>query len=265
MSLVTALLAACGSPEVETLGLGEEPPPVVVDESPAPQARGERPEVRVNAQGQYSWALRNTRTGEVRGSANMDSFTSTTESMIKSWIAADFLSGASPSLAQQKLDVVHRMIHVSDDRAAQQLYLNRGGDAVVRRLISTCGLTSTKVHPNWWSKTRMSANDATRMGECLFDGRALNQRWTQLLREEMRSVAPDNNFGIAEAPGLRGKALAVKNGWTRHSATDNWAVNCLAVWEDQVLAVVTSYPARLGQKYGAAICRQVAEQLFPAR
>ncbi|GAA2838264.1 serine hydrolase [Crossiella cryophila] len=232
---------------------------------PETQPRANTPQVQVDTPGQYSWSLRDTKTGETRGSANQSAFANTVESMVKAWIAFDFLNGLGPaSPSQADLKTMHRMLNVSDDQAAQQLYRRRGSDAVIQRLISTCGLTGTRITTGWWSKTRMTAADATRMGQCLFDGRHLSPQWTEWLRAEMRNVAPSNAFGIAEAPGLAGQRLAIKNGWTEHSGTRNWAVNCLAVWADKVLAVLVSYPIGLGQAHGASVCRQVAEQLFPA-
>ncbi|MCO1575972.1 serine hydrolase [Crossiella sp. SN42] len=258
--LLTVAVAGCQrAPEPTVAGFGAQP------QTPDAQQRVVSPEVRVDTPGQYSWSLRETKTGAVRGSANQDRFANTVESMVKAWIAFDFLNGlgqAKPSPAD--LTNLHRMIHVSDDQAAQRLYRQRGSDQVILRLIRTCGLTGTTIKTGWWSKTRMTADDATRMGQCLFDGRHLSPQWTKWLREEMRNVDPSNAFGIAQAPGLAGKPLAIKNGWTEHGATGNWAVNCLAVWEDKVLAVLASYPAKLGQSHGASVCRQVAEQLFPA-
>lgn len=271
--LLTLAVGACrgGQDESGVAGFGPptlNPAPGTTEQTPEGQPRAVTPKVRVDTLGQYSWSLRDTRTGQVRGSVNQDSFANTAESMIKAWIAFDYLRGLQDRNAEPSpgdLAIMHRMLHVSDDQAAQQLYLQRGGDAVVRRLISTCGLRNTTVTRNWWSKTMITAADATRMGQCLFDGEHLGPKWTEWLRKEMRDVTPSNAFGIAEAPGLAGKQPAIKNGWTAHSATNNWAVNCLAVWDHQVLAVLVSYPRHLGQQHGAGVCRQVADQLFPAR
>ncbi|MGO1056815.1 serine hydrolase [Crossiella sp. CA198] len=266
-ALLMVALGGCqrALPTVSTSAPGFELPTLSRQPEPEVQPRANTPQVQVRTPGQYSWSLRDTRTGETRGSANQSAFANTVESMVKAWIAFDFLHGlgsAKPGPAD--LNALHRMINVSDDQAAQQLYRRRGSDAVIQRLITTCGLTGTRITTGWWSKTRMTAADATRMGQCLFDGRHLSPQWTDWLRGEMRNVAPSNAFGIAEAPGLTGKPLATKNGWTEHSGTRNWAVNCLAVWSDKVLAVLVSYPAGLGQAHGASVCRQVAEQLFPA-
>lgn len=212
----------------------------------------------------YSWALLNRRTGRVIGSANATTGTSSTESMIKAWIGADYLMGlrargSQPS--QFERQSIHDMIHLSDDDAAERLYRARDGNDVIRRLIATCGLTNTHVFSGWWSKTEMSARDAAMMGSCIADAQPAGPAFTKLLLTEMRTVDPSNAFGISEASVLRGRAVAVKNGWTAR-ATGNWHLNCLALWDTWSLAVQTRYPHRLGQDYGAAICRSVTEQLF---
>ncbi|HEV7896741.1 MAG TPA: hypothetical protein VGP31_02695, partial [Planosporangium sp.] len=69
--------------------------------------------VSVNVDGFLSWALLNRQTGAISGSANHTSATSSTESMIKIWIAADYLrlqaaGGRAPS--RQRLDELTAMI-----------------------------------------------------------------------------------------------------------------------------------------------------------
>lgn len=223
--------------------------------------------VSLKVSGSWSWALRNTKTGDVFGSDDKASFTNNTESMIKVWLATDFLMDAEAAgrpVTDAEQERLRKMIHFSDDQAAQWAYVSRGSDAVIRRLISTCKLNDTKVTPGWWSKTQISARDAASMGDCVLNGKLLSSKWHDWLLSQMRRVDPSNAFGIAEAPAMAGKGIAIKNGWTEHTAGTRsfWALNCLAVWGDWSLAVLTNYPAALGQAHGAGICREVAQQLF---
>jgi hypothetical protein len=261
--------AVATSPEPSVAPVPPAPPiPAKPSPRPAPKPRGPvASAVDVKTSAGWSWALRNTKTGEVIGSEDKASFTNNTESMIKAWITTDYLmdveaTGRQLTAAEQER--LRRMIHFSDDQAAQWAYLARGGDLVVKRLISTCKLTDTTVTPRWWSKTQISARDAALMGDCVLNGNLLTPRWHDWLLDQMRNVDPSNAFGIAEAPVLAGKKVAIKNGWTEHAqATGSvWALNCLAVWGDWSLAVLTNYPARLGQSHGAGICETVAQQLF---
>jgi len=231
--------------------------------SPAPRVTSPAAEgtVSFSAAGWYSWALLDTGTGKIVGGGDG---TSTTESMIKVWIAADYLSGVQAegrtSLADWEDDLLSRMLRQSDDDAAEILYQARGADPVIERMITTCGLTGTTGYEGWWSLTEMSASDAARMGRCVADGRLLDVRWTAYLLGLMRTVQPDDAFGIAQALPA-GTGVAVKNGWTEHPDLDEWHVNCLAVTDGWVLAVLTRYPAELGRDYGAGVCWEVAERL----
>jgi hypothetical protein len=204
-----------------------------------------------------SWALLNRNTGGVITGG--DSGTNSTESMIKVWIAADYLRGlGGREPTAEETDLLRRMIRDSDDAAAEKLYLRRGGDAVVSRLISTCGLTDSRPYPGWWSLTQVSARDAVRMGDCIADGKATNARWTAWLLGEMRQVRGEGRFGVVEVrPGV-----AVKNGWTKWW-DGTWHVNCLAIADGWSLSVLMRYPARFGLDNGAEVCRSVTRQLAP--
>ena len=66
-------------------------------------------------------------------------FVNTTESMIKVWIAADYLRRQQAPGAGA-LAELNRMIVDSDDNVAIKYYMINGGDASVRQLITLCQL-----------------------------------------------------------------------------------------------------------------------------
>ncbi|GAA1826103.1 hypothetical protein GCM10009835_53460 [Planosporangium flavigriseum] len=242
-------------------GTAHTQPAASVTPTPAPAAPtpGAAGSVTVNrGPGDWiSWALLDRRTGTfVTGG---DAGTNSTESMVKAWIAADYLNGLggkTPSPAET--DLLRTMIRDSNDQAAETLYLRRGNDAVINRMISTCGLTDTRVYHGWWSLTQISARDAARLGDCIADGRATNARWTAWLLSEMRQIRGEGRFGIAEVR----PDTAVKNGWTKWS-DGTWHVNCLGVTDRWTLSVLTRYPASYGLAHGAEICRAVTRQVAP--
>jgi hypothetical protein len=78
----------------------------------------------------------------------------------------------------------------------------------------------------------------------------------------LHGVEPDNAFGIPEALPA-GTDVAVKNGWTAHSGTGQWNVDCVASWSDYTLAVLTRYPMAKKLDYGAGVCRDVTAALLP--
>ncbi|HEX6499393.1 MAG TPA: hypothetical protein VF054_10225 [Micromonosporaceae bacterium] len=239
---------------------------------PAPPTLFTPRQVSVSTPGFWSWALLDRRTGQITGPSTISQTTST-ESMIKAWIASDYLrltdsSGRVPSDAD--LAELSEMIRDSNDQDAEDIYLRDGNDAVIRRLISMCGLTDTSIVHGWWSKTQMSARDAVRMGKCIGDGRAAGPRWTPWILSEMRqvrgTVAEQPNggrWGIIDAlPPDVARTVAIKNGWTLLWEDGNWHVTCLAIMDDWVLSVMTRYPSSLGLSHGVGICKSVTQQLL---
>ena len=276
-----ALVSNAGSGVAEITGSTAPPQSSTSAPPPIPTLRAGPVDVAVD--GFVSWALLDRTTGQTAGSANLTA-TSTTESMIKVWIVADFLrrsaaAGTEPSA--DDLAMASTAIRDSDDTAAQRLYNRGGGAPVIERLTRTCGLTDTRavVPPGstvvWWSFTQMSARDAVRMGACVADGQAAGPRWTSWLLTEMAQVRGTANakdqypthgggrWGIIEGlpATILAQGVAIKNGWTLHSADGMWHVNCLAVNPRWVLAVMIKYPGKYGLQYGADTCKRVAQEL----
>jgi hypothetical protein len=236
--------------------------PAIAAQASAPLLRAGA--VNVSSPGFWSWALLDVRTGELTGSANRAA-TNDTASMVKAWIAADFLRvtaerGARPT--EDDLELLRGMIRESDNEAAEAIYRRNGGTASIRRLIARCGLTDSRATPDYWSLTMLSARDAVRMGACIADGRAAGPQWTRWVLDEMRRVRGEGRFGIIQAlpPPVAGRT-AIKNGWLLRD-DGQWRVNCLAIGDGWVLAVLLRYPGPLGMAHGASVCRQVAAQLI---
>jgi hypothetical protein len=225
----------------------------------APFGRGlPRPTVTVRATGTYSWAVLDRRSGAFHASAN-GGRRDFTESVVKIWLAADHLR----RVQRPPLALLSTMIRDSHDGAADTIWARNGGDASIRRMISTCRLRETRVFPGWWSKTLISARDTARLGECVVNGTAAGPRWTQWLLDEMRQVRGKGDFGIIRViPPSKAGAVGIKNGWWMHGFDVHWRINCLAVHDDWILAIMTRYPERLGFAYGGTVCEQVARQVL---
>jgi hypothetical protein len=216
-----------------------------------------------------SWALLDRATGAICGSPDLDVALTTTQSMIKSWIVADFLRHHDPTPAQLSLAIA--AIVDSDDNATETLYLASGGDASIARLVTEGGLTETTATPGWWSMTTMSARDACRMGLAILDGHAAGPQWTPFVLTQMRSVrgsyadsdqhetSGGGRWGIIDGlPSPDG--VAIKNGWTRMSDGE-WDVNCLALHEKWVLAILMGYPSALPLQLAADHARTLTATL----
>jgi hypothetical protein len=235
-------------------------------------------EVGVDIDGFLTWAALDRATGRTASSGNQ---VNTTESMVKAWIVADYLRrtaerGEEPGRA--RLQDASRAVRDSNNDATERLYAAGGHNAVIERMIDMCGLTDTEIFPFWWSRTGITAMDAVRLGECLADGTAAGPDWTDWVLTEMRNVrgstaAKDQRgaegfeggrWGVIDGlpPEILDQGVAIKNGWTRIGDTDSWHLNCLAVADDWVLAVLMRYPAHYSLDYGAERCASVAAQLF---
>jgi Beta-lactamase enzyme family len=242
----------------------ETPTPTPTPEPTALPPLAIRPTtVRLNRTGWWAWAMLDTRTGEISGSPNKAA-TSTTASLIKSWIAADFLrrsdeAGETPS--QTRMDQLTTMIRDSDNNAAQALWSVVGKQRSTQRMVKICKLTDSIPHSNW-SNTRLSPRDIARLGACIADGRAAGSTWTKWLLNEMRHVRGVGDFGIRKAfPPAVAKTIAIKNGWVVRDAEGNYHVNCLAIGDGWTMGVMTRYPANLGYTYGGETCEEIARQL----
>jgi hypothetical protein len=193
---------------------------------------------------------------------------STTASMIKAWIAADYLrraaeAGRQPSPA--RLAELSEVIRDSDNGYAQTFFQELGEHESIERLIDICGLPYARAYPNQWSSTQLSPVDAALMGTCIADGRAAGPEWTEWLLKEMRLVRGIGDFGIRDAlPPEQRSSVAIKNGWVERTHQDAWHVNCLAIGDSWTMGVMTRYPAKLGYEHGAEICRSLAAEHLPA-
>lgn len=245
------------------------------------------PEVSVEVDGFFAWAAADLTTGRVVASANAEEATSSTESMIKPWIVADYLRRLAEAGGEPSPEALHdasRAIRDSHNAAAERLYVAGGRDAVVRRMVEICELTNTytpRGDEGWWSRTEMSAMDAVRLGQCLLDGRAAGDEWTDWVLSEMRQVRgttdprdqrPEENFeggrwGIIDGlpDYISPDDVSIKNGWTRIGRTNSWHLNCLAITDEWVMAVMMRYPAAYPLDYGAERCAAVASQLLVDR
>jgi hypothetical protein len=271
--------AACARPGKATLSTTNDRPtdPGAADDRQATeQRRSAEPKVTAAARaevplaptvdlpvdGTLSWAYLDRATGQRYSSPNAH-VTSYTESMVKAWLAADELSRSEQHGRQPNLSLVVPMIRDSDDNAAEVVWLNNGADGSIARMVQTCQLTDTTVHTGWWSMTMMSARDAVRLGECIANGVAAGPHWTDWLMNEMRQVRGEGRFGIVDGvQPATATWLAIKNGWTMHYSDNHWRVNCLAIDNDWVLAVMLVYPGGHGLGYGANLCSTVAKQVL---
>jgi hypothetical protein len=255
--------AAAGPPPGSTATSGEPTASATPQPDPLPFRFISLTASSLQTKGFLSWALMDRRTGEIVGSTNMSS-TSTTMSMIKAWLAADDLrltvdKGRTPS--QSQLHSIEIMIRDSSNEVAENLYFKNGKSAIIKRMISICELEDAKAATNnRFGYTLISARDAVRMGGCIADGRAAGSKWTPWLLDMMRKVRGTGDFGIRDAlPTVMRQTVAIKNGWDNWSEDSTYRTNCLAIGDTWVLSVMQRYPSKGNYESDFAHTRQVCE------
>jgi hypothetical protein len=222
--------------------------------------------VNLKIDGWYSWSLMDLRTGKIYGSKNMHE-TQRTASMIKAWIASDYLrrqaeAGKTPTAYW--LGQVAAAVQKSDNDAASNVWGQVGRGESTERMISMCGLKDSVSDDNW-SNTRVSAYDTAKLGSCIEKGKAAGPKWTSWLLTKMRTIIL-GDFGIRKAfsPEVA-KTIAIKNGWIdRTSQVPHvYTVNCLAIGDNWTMGVLTNSPLEThsDETYGANVCKQVAAAL----
>lgn len=162
-----------------------------------------------------------------------------------------------------------RLIEISDDDAANNLWGKSGGPAGLDATIAAGGMKQTAEQPaHAWGFALTTAHDQALLGTALAKGHMLDETDTRLLLGLMRNVQPDQRWGFADVidPTL---APGVKNGWYEDIDDPVWRVHCTAIFDSPLLehpftiAVMTKYPAKLHMSYGQDTCRGVARLLGP--
>lgn len=250
---------------------------LLVEPTPAPEPLPFRSApvtaASVGTKGFVSWAVMDRRTGEITGSANMAT-TSTTMSMIKVWFASDYLRLATERNEEpttSRLNDLELMIQRSDNAATMRTIKAVGLKQSINRLVKTCELTETAYSSLGFGYTKISARDAVRLGNCVADGRASGPKWTSKVLEWMRSVQDgtltEGNFGIPTAlPEDQRPQVAIKNGWDIWHEDGTYRTNCLGVGDTWVLSVLLQYPSSGNDakdlEHNAEVCTTVAQQLL---
>ena len=270
--LACALVAGCGAP---SRGLSLINAAAAKPAAPAVPAAPPRPDVFATgvdvghdkeAGLWLSWSFVDLNDGRRIGSKNSGTERTNAESSIKAWISADRLrvdSAAGRRLSAANKELIERAVRASDDQAAEALYRSLGADAVIRDLKTVCQVSVATSRRGYWSYTQITAQDATRILDCVLR-KAPTYTDGKVLIDALHGVDPEDRFGIPEALPA-GTPVAVKNGWTAHSATGLWDLNCVASWDHYTLAVMTRYPIARGQGYGAAVCKDVTSRILTAQ
>lgn len=174
------------------------------------------------------------------------------------------------SLTAEDLDLVHAMLHSSDDAAADALWQRYSGDdhRAFNQSFASYGLTSLAPQDGYsptfpyWGFQKCTAEDLDRlMGHVLT---ALPAEDRDLLVREMRDVGPEQQWGVWSAgPGAR---PGTKDGWSEEDT--GWVVNTVGfVGPDEryTLAVMNDLHRQGGYQEGRDTDSEIAALLFGGR
>lgn len=217
----------------------------------------------------FGWTLIDLQTGKMSGSANAGTATSTMESMIKPWIAADYLR-QHPNVSKSVLSDLHSMIVDNDDKAATHYYNIGGANALVHRMATVCHMSKIGAKSGWWSFTTTTPRSAALLAKCIADGTAAGKKWTPWMVSTMQKVRGGVNeqltassmggrWGIIDGlPPTLAKTVALKNGATQQGG--GWHVNCMAIIPGH-WALAIMLQTQKNMPYGATVCGAVTKQL----
>ncbi|MFI6393864.1 serine hydrolase [Nonomuraea sp. NPDC050540] len=162
-------------------------------------------------------------------------------------------------LTKRERSVAGRMIRVSDNDCAHDLYRAVGGRDGLTAVLREQGVRRTWPE-NSWGTTRSRPSDQVKVLDRLTDPEgpltAANRRFAL---ELMSSVVPGQDWGVSAAAGSG--QVALKNGWLPASAHDGlWTVNSVGRLQtgghDLLLAVLSERSPAMG--YGVATVEAVA-------
>ncbi|MDQ7807201.1 serine hydrolase [Amycolatopsis sp. A133] len=132
-------------------------------------------------------------------------------------------SGAVVLTAEDR-DLLHRMLHSSDDAAAHALWTRYGGEAEFARRFPEYGLTDMRFsdrHPHHWGWILTTADDLDRLIGYVLT--RLPARHRDYLVGELRTVDGNQQWGVwgAGAAARPGN----KNGWSDDNDDGSWIMN----------------------------------------
>ncbi|MEN4479360.1 hypothetical protein [Mycolicibacterium cosmeticum] len=203
-------------------------------------------------------AILDRNTGQLVTSGAID--TIAIASVVKLFIADDLLlqeAKGQTTLSPDDRRMLDVMLRSSDDSAAEVFWNRSGGSAIVNRVVSRYGLSSTRAPGNGrWYNTTSTVTDLVRYYDMLLSGKGgLPSADASIILADLAEstpTAPDGmvpggvypqRFGIPE--GLYAEPVAVKQGWMCCVGADWMHLSTGVVGPDRryVMAISSMQPA----------------------
>jgi hypothetical protein len=193
-------------------------------------------------------------------------------SVAKLFIADDLLmqdaKGENPMSADDR-QALNLMLRSSDDDAAESFWNRGGGDAIVTRVATRYGLTSTGPGSDghWWN-TLSTPADLVRYYDMLLDGTGgLPPERASLIVNNLSQSTPQGidgypqRFGIPE--GLYAEPVAVKQGWMCCIGDDWMHLSTGVIGPDRRYVMVIGSQQPTDDATARATLTQAVKTMFP--
>jgi beta-lactamase class A len=189
----------------------------------------------------------------------------TTASIVKVDILAALLlqhSKRGTALTASQRTLATKMITVSDNDAASELFDTIGGVEGLTAANKTLGLRETAPTPDWGGTTT-TASDQVRLLQAISGKQSpLNASSREFVLKLMGDVVDEQAWGVPAAASDDASAVFVKNGWVTRSNDDNlWVVNTIGrVTEnghDWLVAVLSDH--HKSQQNGITVVEEAAK------
>lgn len=166
-----------------------------------------------------SIAIQLANTGEVINFTNVPGQTFVTASTVKVSILAKLLHNQGGNLNGYQQGVAARMIEVSDNDCATELYHEIGSQAGLNQFFRELGMNSSYCDGRWGLTTTTAMNQLKLLHEIFLNPNStyLNRQAQQTIQQLMAQVTPSQRWGISAGSSN----YYIKNGWNIPYSTWN--------------------------------------------
>ncbi|MCP2260059.1 hypothetical protein LX15_003770 [Streptoalloteichus tenebrarius] len=190
------------------------------------------------------------------------------QSLVKLLMAMDWLLTHGPPDEERRARLV-RMLGVSDDGVADELWSTNGGPDIVRRMSERVGLrgTTPPADPSMWGDTRTTAADMAALYRYLLERAPREHR--DLVLDGLRAFSPTAADGFRQAFGIpavaQGRPWIGKQGWA--CCLPGYALHTTGlVGADErfVVVLLSEHPTALGWSAAVTAVNAATAALAPA-
>jgi hypothetical protein len=139
----------------------------------------------------------------------------------------DWVEGQNRALSSDEINLLTSMIELSDNDAAQALYMRLGWGPGQQAYLHKIGIDDY-AQCGGWGCAQLSPASMTKLVTLLYQGKILTKDHQQLALNLMSHVDPGMQWGVGDtAP--KGSTFYMKDGWLNVTSWTDWALNTTGV------------------------------------